>query len=186
MENDLIARRYSEALFKIALENKNVDEIYRDLGSFLTACSLMQCAEEFLLRSYIAKKERISVIKIMGEALSFKPDTVNFLSLLIENSRINCFYKIFLEYSRLRNEAAGIMRAEVVSASKLTMGEMDRLKAELEKNKGKTFIIREKVDKGILGGFITSIEDKVYDLSIKTALSRLQNELKREAQNYGG
>lgn len=185
-QDSQIQKRYGAAIFKIAKESGKVDLIYDDMNSFLKFCRTQVCLKEFLAQSFIAKKERIKVISLIGKELSLSPEFINFISLLIENERSNYLFKIFIEYSRLKDEDSGAANVTVTSAAKMTEDEKAKVTAFIEKKFNIKPVINETVDETIFGGYIIKIGDLLYDGSIRTNINNLHNYLKQGAIVYGG
>lgn len=183
--NNKIANRYAGALFKAAKESNRLEEVYKELDEFIGFCKNQVCLKEFLSQNFIGKKERMDVINLLGKELSLSQEFINFINLLIENERAVYLFKIFNEFSRLKDNNNGILAVNVVSAVKLSSDEGRKIKDMIEKFTNKTVILNEEVSTQIIGGYIIDIDGKLYDSSIKTQLGNLYNYLKRGAYIYG-
>lgn len=184
--NNRIAKRYAGALFEIVVELDKVDEIYKELNSFIAFCNNEFCLKEFLSQTFIDKKERMEVINLLGEELSLGTEFISFMYLLIENERTRYLLKILQEFARLRNDFLGILIVNVISAKKLKDDEINKIKNMVEKAMDKSVVINEKVSPEIIGGYIINVHGKLYNSSIKTQLENLYNYLKQGAFVYGG
>ncbi|MCR4284116.1 MAG: ATP synthase F1 subunit delta [Parcubacteria group bacterium] len=102
-----------------------------------------------------------------------------FVDLLIKNNDLSKAGKIYDIFSSLWNKAEGIVESEVTTAKKLDKESIESLKNFLIKqSKAKKMIIREKIDKNILGGMIVRYNDKILDRSLKTKIKNLSNSIK--------
>ncbi len=67
--------------------------------------------------------------------------------------------------------------AKIVSAIALTLTEEEKIRQYLKRKFGKNFVLRVEIDKGIMGGLIIKVEDKVIDLSLEGKLKALKEQL---------
>lgn len=67
--------------------------------------------------------------------------------------------------------------AKIVSAIALTLAEEEKIRQYLKRKFGKNFVLRVEIDKGIMGGLIIKVEDKVIDLSLEGKLKALKEQL---------
>jgi len=185
LQNNRISRRYAAALFEIAADSGIVEEIFNDLNNFISFCNNKLCLKEFLSQTYIGKDERFEVIGLLSGVLSLNTYFINFIHLLIENERTGYLPKIFDEYSILRDNFLNILRIRVVSAKKLEPEEKSKIKNIIEKSSGKTVVMYEEVNEGLIGGYIINAENVLYDASIKTQSDNFYKYLKQRAYIYG-
>jgi F-type H+-transporting ATPase subunit delta len=109
-----------------------------------------------------------------------KVEIDNFLKLVIRNKDLKKIDQIFNAYETYANTKDLIVNAEVISSANLSPNEKDKLKEQIKKEQNvKTVNLLEKVDKGLLGGFILKIGDTIFDASLKTRLEELRYEMKK-------
>ena len=102
----------------------------------------------------------------------------NFVKVLQINSDINKLDKIAEQFCKIWDREKGIIKAEVVSAKELGKEIVELLNSYITKLSGaEKVLIKEKVDKNILGGAIIKYEDKILDGSLKTKLGELKVEM---------
>lgn len=103
----------------------------------------------------------------------------NFVSLLIENNDLSKAGKISEIFSSLWNKKNKIIESEIVTAKKLDEKSLASLKNFLiNQSKAEEIIIKEKIDKNILGGVIIKYDDKILDKSLKTKIRNLKKSIK--------
>ena len=103
----------------------------------------------------------------------------NFIKILVTNNDIKKADGIIKVFSKLWNEDRGTVEAEVISASKLEEADLEELKKYITKEEGaKEAVIKESIDKSILGGVKIRYNDTVLDASLKNQIERLQQKLK--------
>ncbi|PIR57645.1 MAG: ATP synthase F1 subunit delta [Parcubacteria group bacterium CG10_big_fil_rev_8_21_14_0_10_38_31] len=104
----------------------------------------------------------------------------NFVNLLIINNDVSKADKVSQVFSSLWNKENKIVESEVTTSNKLDAESQESLKKFLIKeSKAKEVIIKENIDKSILGGMIIKYNDKILDRSLKTKIKNLNNFIKR-------
>jgi F-type H+-transporting ATPase subunit delta len=125
-----IARVYAEALYQAAAEGGRVDDVRRDLGSFVEAIRKSAPLQQLLLAEDVAdprKKEVLLELTEGGEQMMR-----NFLLLLVDKSRESELEDMYRRFVALAEEAAGLVHVRVVTAVALTPELGQALTAKLE------------------------------------------------------
>jgi F-type H+-transporting ATPase subunit delta len=101
-----------------------------------------------------------------------------FVELLVEKNQLTKAEKIIAEFLKIWNDRRGIVEAWAVSAKGLDKAAVKLLKHYIVKLSGaKEVILKEKIDKNILGGVVIKYGDKIVDGSLKTQLVELKDRL---------
>jgi F-type H+-transporting ATPase subunit delta len=173
-----LASRYAQALYELAAENQELDQVEAELGVVAATLSEVPELASLLYHPQVpmaAKKD--TVIKVFGTQLG---DHVrNFLLLLVDKRRETALAAIVKEYKALANAARNITEAEVTTAMPLSEGERQALAAKLSTVTGKTVTLAAKVDRRIIGGVIVKIGDKLIDGSVVRQLAMLEAALRK-------
>ncbi|MBU4256905.1 ATP synthase F1 subunit delta [Patescibacteria group bacterium] len=104
----------------------------------------------------------------------------NFVKLLIDNNDISKIDKIIGQFKKIWNREEGIVEAEAVSARELDKKIVKLLNGYIVQLSGaRKVLLKQKVDKNILGGVIIKYEDKILDGSLKARLKELRVEMER-------
>ena len=169
-----VNREYAMAVFSVGLENGSLDDISRDLDFLTEPLRENRGYIAFLLSPDIPKEERIEALR---EAFKDKvcPDTLNFMTLLVENKRADSFSGIIEEYNKLYRESKRVSLARVKSAVALTEEQKERLKARLTEQVGHEVILECLVDETLLGGISVEFDDSKIDGSLKTRLQNIKD-----------
>jgi len=172
----IYARRYSQAVFNIALERKELDGWQSDLRKI---ASLGEDA------TFVALLENPKVrfedkAGLLSERLGdINPLALNLVYLLVTRGRLSMAGDIAGEYQRLLDSYRGIEQAEVITAIPLDDEDRQRLEQHLGAVVGKKVVLKLKVDSSLIGGIIARIGDKLLDGSTHSKLMALRNELAR-------
>ena len=176
MARRVYAKRYSQAVFNIALERKELDRWQSDLkkiaglGEDAAFVALLQSP-----KLYFEAKARL-----LSERLGdINPLALNLVYLLVTRGRLGTAGDIAEGYQRLLDSYRGIEPAEVITAvplddeDKLGLGE--RLSAII----GKKVVLKPEVDSSLIGGIIARVGGKLIDGSTRSKLDALKRELER-------
>lgn len=102
----------------------------------------------------------------------------SFTRIIIENNDLKKVNKIIEQFSKLWNKKKGIVEAEVFSVCELDKSIVLSLKDYITKLSGaEEAVVKQIVDKKLLGGAVIKYKDKVLDGSLKTKLEELREEM---------
>jgi len=96
-----------------------------------------------------------------------------FAALLARKGLLKRADKIMQEFIALSKQKEGIVDIEITSMNVLPENIIKKIEAAF----GKTVVSTNKTDKSLLGGMIIKTNDKIFDASLKTQLSRLKQQL---------
>jgi F-type H+-transporting ATPase subunit delta len=168
------ARRYAQAVFEIALEDKELDGWQADLDKIVGAVSDSSFhAALDSPRIKIEDKARFLKERLPG----INPLALNLVQLLVARSGVGIITQIAAEYHRLVNEYHGIATADVVTAVPLDEEDKKRLAEKLGALVGVEIDMKTAVDPAILGGFVAHVGGKLLDGSTRSKLAALKKEL---------
>jgi F-type H+-transporting ATPase subunit delta len=174
-----IAKVYSEALFEVAQEKDELDEIREQLGQFADAVSGDRDLQAFFFSPYFSSAEkRDGLAKSLDGA---SPELVNFLEMLAEKHRMPALFRIRARFDELWDEANERLEVTVTSAIELDPSVVESIGAEIEKKTGKTIELTSKVDDSIIGGLVLQVGNRVMDASVRTRLDKLRREVTQAA-----
>ncbi len=176
MARRVYARRYSQAVFNIALEREELDRWQSDLRKM---ASLGEDAA-FIALLESPKLHFEDKARLLSERLGdINPLALNLAYLLVTRGRLAMVGDIADEYQRLLDSYRGIERAEVITAIPLDDEDKLRLAEHLGAVVGKKVVLKPEVDSSLIGGFIARIGGKLIDGSTRSKLDALKRELVR-------
>lgn len=178
MNEGRLSRRYSKALFQLAREAGQEEQIGREIEQLFTLYNESDLQKVLNNPAFdVAVRKTILNQVIQGQQRS--PLTVKFFSLLLERDRLTHLAGIVSSYRRLLNEAKGRVEAKVVSATVLDTALTEQLRQQLRGISGKDVVMQEETDQELLGGLLVELEGKVYDGTIRTQLERMKQRIAR-------
>jgi len=178
MLNGVLARRYAQALFELAVEMAVLDQIDGELRDISQLVANNQELKYLLNHPNVeveAKKDVLGKIVDTGASELSR----HFVYLLVDRRRQNLLALIQREFSRLANEARNIVEAKVTSATELNASQEEKLKQVILKCTGKNVQLVAEVNPDLIGGAKLQIGDRVMDGSISTALYKMREELRK-------
>ena len=176
MAREVYARRYSQAVFEIALEKKELDKWQSDLRKI---ASLNEDAT-FIAFLESPKFHFEDKTRLLSERLGdINPLALNLVYLLINRGGLDMIGNIADEYQRLLDSYRGIEQAEVTSAIPLDEEDKAKLAQRLGAVVGKKVVLKSEVDSSLIGGIVARIGGKLLDGSTRNRLMALKKELER-------
>ena len=176
MLNIQLATKYARAIFELAQEENKLDDYDNDLSLIQDDIFTIPDAVTFFKNPLVphqAKKDLLTKA-FKGE---ISDNVMNFLLLLTDKSRIGIFNEIYEIFTNLKNDAQGILVADVTTAFPLTKAQESKIGMKLAAVTHKRIQIRRHEDKNILGGVIVRIGDKRIDGSAAGRLQALKSSL---------
>ena len=167
-------RRYAQAVFEIALEQKELDRWQTDLQQLAEAVNIgpfLDVLENPKIT--IAKKEKFIKESLPG----ISPLAVNLALLLVSQSSIHIMADIAAEYKKMLDARRGIEEAQVITAVTLDEKDKEKLKNQLGGITGTEIELKTAVDPAILGGIIARVGGKLLDGSTRSKLAALKRDL---------
>ena len=177
MNDGLIPRRYAKALYKLALENGDSEQIYEQLKLLSRRFTALDEVKRVLLNPYIPEEDKGRVmLQVVGAEPGSSLD--KFIMLVIRNNRAEFLRKIALSYVTLYREEHNIAKVEITTATEIPEEKIDDIVAIVKKRMGDTTLEIEKVvDPDLIGGFTVKVGDVLLDASVKNELNKLRLKL---------
>ncbi len=176
MINDVIGKRYAEAIYDIAAGKNQLKEVYEILEVVLESYERDKEFRDLINHpglSVEAKKEIL--IKVFGKVLDEFSKTV--LEYIVEKDRLIYIKSILKEYLKLYYLRNNIVEVEAIFAIEPNEVQRKKLIEKLEKMTAKKVELSIKTDKTIIGGGIIKIGDKIMDGSLKRQFEMLKSNL---------
>ncbi|MBI3926290.1 MAG: ATP synthase F1 subunit delta [Armatimonadetes bacterium] len=171
-----IAFRYAEALFKLAVDRKNIDDQLKEL---VTVERILQ-EHPSLKRALEAPTVPGSVKKrILKELLERRLDktTLHFFYVLVDKNREVYVTTIIEAYRGLMRAHRGVVQCHVRTAVPLTADLTRDLTTSLGKYTGKKVELQVELAPELLGGMVIRVGDRIIDASLESQLEHIRERL---------
>jgi len=174
-----IARVYAEALFEVANEKGELDEIHGQLGQVADAIAENRDLHMFLFSPYFSSAEKRDGI---GRAISdAEPELINFLELLAEKHRLPAIFRIRRRFDDMWAKKKRRLEVRLTSAVELPSNVVEQVGKQIEEQTGQSIELESDVDENILGGLVLRVGNMVLDASVRSKLERLRKEVAKAA-----
>lgn len=169
-----LARPYARAAFETARAHNALAAWSGNLGF---AAQVMADARV----SAVAGDPRLSQAELVGLLLSPNESANSpfaaFLSLLVENRRVNLLADIVALFEELKRESERTIRVILRSAGEIPAPQAEAIKAALKKRFAREIELEQRIDPAVIGGAVIDAGDVVIDGSVRGRLDRLQSAL---------
>lgn len=167
--------RYAKSIIELAAEKGQLEAVRKDFKLIL---DVIRENRDFraMLKSPVVNptvKQKI-LTKVFAGKLS--PITDLFVQIIVRKHREMYLLDIaerFVHQYELRNN---ITRGVLTSAIPLSDAQRKTILEKVEKQMGTTFLLEEKVNPELIGGFVLRVGDVLFDGSIATELKDLKSE----------
>ena len=168
------AKRYSRALFEMALQRDRLDQWAGDL-SFMSEQLQNDELRAFLEHAKVPLLQKLQATEEVLEGID--PMVQNLLAVLVSRGIVGLIPDVEAAYQRLLNQHRGREQVEVRSAVPLEDAETEKIARFLAELISKEVVLDTSVDPSILGGLVIKVGDKLIDGSARTKLEELGKQL---------
>ena len=171
------ARRYSQTIFRMALEQKDINRWQSDLRK-VTALVKDSALLSLISNPKVTGEEKSKALtQRLGDV---NPLAIKLVLLLAAKGKLAVLDDIAEEYQALVDNYRGIEGteiAEITTAIPLDNDYQLKIAQRITDIVGKPVLLRPKVDPAIIGGIIIRVGDKLIDGSIRSKLAALRKDL---------
>ncbi len=178
---ELVSRRYSTALFDLAVEEGSVDTLYTDAVGLV---EVLKTETEFLKvvnhpEVTLAQKEELFKNVFGGK---INETFFGFFNVILHKNREEDLLAILQAFVAKCEDYKGIVEAVVVSAKALNDTQVNKIKEKLSQNLNKVIRITTEVDASLIGGMVIYVDGKELDSSVRTYLEEQRKALLAETK----
>ncbi len=171
MGKGVSGKRHAQAVFQIALEEKQLDKWLTDVEKIAAVLGDAEIAAALASPKISVDKKR----ELLSRGLKgVSPVAMNLAQFLVEKNRLHLARSLAVEYKRLMNAYLGMELAEVTTAIPISAQEGESIGKGLAAISGMRVTVESSVDPAILGGFVAKLGDKLIDGSARTRLQELR------------
>jgi F-type H+-transporting ATPase subunit delta len=178
MTEGKLSRRYSRAIFQLAQEHGEEEQVGGEIRQFHEAYSGTEL-QQVLTNPGFALGARKRILTEVTQGIELSILTSHFVALLLERDRLGHLPGIVSCYRRLLNAAKGRVEAKVVSAGPLEPAMINALCERLRGISGKDVVLQQETDPSLIGGLLIELEGRVYDGSVHTQLEKMKQRIAR-------
>jgi len=174
-----MAGRYATALFELALENKAVDAVKKDLEAFDAMVAGSDDLNRLVRSPVFGADEQLKALSAILAKAGIKGLAANFLRVITANRRLFAARDMIRGYRALVARHKGEVSAQITVAEKLSDKNLAALKSALKSvTGGKDIDMDVKVDPAIIGGLVVKVGSRMVDSSLRTKLNAIKFAMK--------
>jgi len=178
MSVNLLAKRYAQALFDLALEMKIQDKVVKDMQ--LTGEVLREHRElRILMKNPVV--DDFKKVKLLDAVFGghIQKLTQKFFALIVKKDREMYLEPVCEAFISIYQKYNNILPLELTMAFEADKATKNAIIEKVAKATKMDVELHEHIKKDIIGGFIINYEDYQFDASVKTQLKALQNEFSK-------
>ncbi len=173
-----IAERYATALFDLALEQEQLDNVAADLK---TLGSLLENSEDLnrMVRSpVISRVDQGLAIDALAKEIKLSKLVSNLLGVMAQKRRLFILATLINAFHYKLADHKGEVAATVTSAQPLKPEHETAVRNALKDVVGRDVALETQVDPSIIGGLIIKVGSRMMDNSIRTKLANIELAMK--------
>jgi len=178
ISGDLISDRYASALYELALENKAVDLVFKDLSLIKEILNNNKDMQLVVKSPLISSNDKLEIILKLISSQKINNLSSTFLKVISKNKRFANLSNIISQFININATKRGDILADITSADKLSDSQQSNIKEQLSSILGDKLSLNFKVDKKIIGGLIVKVGSKMIDTSVANKISKLKIAMK--------
>lgn len=179
MRNLQLASRYARALYNLAKEKNEQDVVFEQMRVLEQAFDSDPVIMEFIASPLIRPTDKVKAFEALNAKVALSEALQNFLLLLTKKNRLSVFKDILSAYQMIADEAHGVTRGVVRSATVLGPDERKRISELVSRATKKQVILTYKEDPALLGGLVAEVGSYTFDDSLISHLTRMNEQLTR-------
>ena len=169
-----MAGRYAVALFELARDRRQLDQVERDLATLARMLEESADLRRLVLSPVITADDQAKGLGALLAKAGIAGLAGNFVNLIVRNRHLFALADMIKAFRALLARERGEVNADVTSAHPLTPAQMQALSDTLRTTIGKNVRINTRVDPNLLGGLIVKVGSRMIDSSLRTKLNNLK------------
>lgn len=175
------AGRYSQALYNAAQKVKALDAVTADVNRMQTLREESADFNEFLLNPTLPRDAKREALAEVMDRESFSQTFKQFMYVMADNGRTPETAKILAAFQDIIASVKGEVVCKVTSAVPIGEWEQAALKKAIKQRffdgKAADITVETAIDPELLGGITVQVGDRFMDLSTRTELRKVQEEI---------
>lgn len=181
MRNMQLASRYARALYSLAKDSNEQDVVGAQMRVFEEAFLFDKEIHAFMHTPMVRPADKVKAIENLTSKIQVSEALKKFILLLARKGRLPILTDVVAAYQVINDEAHGVTRGLVRSATVLAPEERKRVEELVSKATKKQVILTYKEDPNLLGGLVAQVGSFTFDDSLTSHLNRINEQLTRSA-----
>lgn len=163
-----IIATYADVLFEAAQAENAVDVVGGQLADVVRTVRGHTQLRDTLAEEAYPAENRVAIVREVFSAM--QPALLSMLAILVEREDMELLGAVSEAYAAVAEERRGIVTVDVTTVVELDDALRGAIKAKLAADTGKEIVLREKVDRSIIGGIVIKMHGTSLDASISSQL----------------
>ncbi len=168
------SERYALALFELATENSEVEEIEKNILKFLEVFNKNLELVNFIKNPTYQTETQSKVFSEISKIMQLNKTLNNFLQLTINKRRIYFLDKILKKFIKLSSKRKGKIEAILISSKDLSQNERNDISQEISKAIKSNIDFSYKTDESLINGIKIQVGSLLIDTSMSNKLKRIK------------
>lgn len=177
---DQVALRYARAMYEVAAKDSRQDQYLSELRAIAEVFNKNPEILAFFASPSSIPENKTNTLKTTFSSKA-SPNVYHLLMLLNDKSRLSLFNDIVLAFENLIDDARGVSRGTVRSASALDPEQRKKLEETVKKVTGRQVILKFELDPTLVGGLVAKVGGWTFDDSLSSHLQTMKDDLSRRA-----
>lgn len=173
-----VALRYARAMYEVAAKDNKQDQYLAELRAISETFDKNPDIVAFFSSPTTSSENKLAVLNSTFSSKA-SPDVFNLLRLLNEKNRMNVVVDIAQSFEKMIDDARGVSRGTVRSASNLDADQRKNLEDTVNKVTGRKVILKFEVDPTLVGGLVAKVGGWTFDDSLSSHLTTMRDHLSR-------
>ncbi|MFV0440746.1 MAG: F0F1 ATP synthase subunit delta [Lachnospirales bacterium] len=172
---ELVAKRYSNALFSIAIDENKVDSLLEDVTGILEVFNSNQDFTAIMNHPQITSHEKSELLKNTFEN-HVDSDIIGLFEIVLKKNRATELVSILENFIDLAKKHQNISKAVITTATPLSEVQANKIVTILSEKLGKTINYEVEIDENLIGGLKVAIDGKVFENTVQKTLTDLKKD----------
>lgn len=173
-----LAGRYASALFDLADERKELDQVAEELKALKAAIAESEDLRRFIRSPLYDRDEQSKAMAAILDKAGAGELTRRFVLVVAHNRRLFALPGMIDAFLAELAHRRGEVTAQVTAANDLSDSQKDALLAALRKVVGGKVQMDLRIDRSLIGGLVVKVGSRMIDTSLRSKLERLELAMK--------
>jgi F-type H+-transporting ATPase subunit delta len=167
--------RYARSIYGMAEERGELERVHEDFQLIEQVCNQNPDFVNMLRSPLIAADTKQAILnRIFSGKLATATSTL--IEIMVRKGRERYLRDVAMRFNDLYDNQHNVTRGVITSAAPLTQEQKDRIRQVVEGQLKTSFVMEEKVDPSLIGGFKLRVGDYLLDGSVSSTLRKLYQE----------
>lgn len=176
MKNEILIRIYTQPLFALAVEARQIEEIGAEVQILATLFQAVPALREYLSSTSVSRSAKLDLLRKCYDR-PWSKYFANFVALVLRKGRQEILPDAWHAYRQFWDEHNQKLHVTVTTAVELSENQRRILTDKLAKRTGKKISLKSQLDPQALGGIRVQIGHQLWDATVTNMLANMKQTL---------